>query len=96
MRGMEGLQKSYTNSIQSAKKHTIEAIKPEINLCKHLNQIEQDITINWTVRNREVKDIEVILKAKHGYEGWSECFESVISTFSYPNFPEKMTFNSTF
>ncbi len=96
MRGMEGLQKSYTNSMQAAKKQTIEAIKPEINLCKNLNKIQQEININWTVLNREVKGIKVSLVNKQNDEGWSECFESVISTFSYPSFPEKMTFNSIF
>jgi hypothetical protein len=96
MRSMESLQKSYTNSIQSTKKQTIEAIKPEISLCKKLNQINQEIKINWTVLNREVKEVEIILMNKQIDGGWSECFESVISTFSYPNFPEKVTFNTTF
>lgn len=96
MRGMEGLQKSYTNSILAAKKQTIEAIKPEISLCKKINLMNRDIMINWTVINNEVKDINVASITKQHNGGWSECFESVISTFSYPNFPEKMTFNNTF
>lgn len=96
MRSMESLQKSYANSIQSAKRQTIEAINPEISLCKKLNQINQVIKINWTVSNREVKGIDITLMNKQIEGGWSECFESVISTFSYPNFPEKVTFNTTF
>ncbi len=78
------------------KQQMIAVIEPELRLCKKLNRTTQGINATWSVHAAEVTEISVNLIGDTNDDVLSECVETVIKTFSFPNASEKVIFNSTF
>lgn len=94
MRGIKLLQSENT-AVSSDKQKIPESIKQDLDLCKKLSGIKQDVKVAWTVgQNNEIKEIEVTPTEK--LNDLSECVKAVVTTSSYPTLSEKVTFNSIF
>ncbi len=78
------------------KQQLLESLKPEFKLCKQLNEVSQDIQVNWVVQMTKVKMFEVILPKLLNNNGLSECMKAVVTAISYPMFSRTENFNSIF
>jgi hypothetical protein len=78
------------------KQQLLEALKPELKLCKRLNEISQDIRVSWVVQMTMVKMFEVKTPKISNKYGLSECMKSVVTAISYPMFSRVESFNSIF
>jgi len=97
MRGIGLSNNSDKSPINSDIKKILESIKPELVLCKNLNQISGKSKISWSVdQNSKSPQIDIISAKEVEDPLYSECLKTVITSFSYPKFSEKVTFNSDF
>ncbi len=72
-------------------------LKPELKLCKKLNQVSQTMEIKWTVMpDNKVNEIQVNQTGEIVNNGLSACAEAVVSAFMYPDFFKKEVFISSF
>jgi len=79
------------------KKQVLKLLKPELKLCKKLNQVSQTMEIKWTVMpDNKVNEIQVNQTGEIVNNGLSACAEAVISAFMYPDFSKKEVFISSF
>lgn len=84
-----------TNS-HLGKQQLLEALRPELKLCKQLYEISQDIHVNWIVQMTKVKMFEVASVGVQKNQGLADCIESVVTTVSYPMSSTRESFNSVF
>lgn len=97
MRDIKNLIKPKSAFVPIDKKSIIEAIKPELKLCKKLNGIKQQSKMAWVVdQNDDHIEIDIISAAGINYYGLFECVQTVISTFPYPTFSEKVDLSIEF
>ncbi len=78
------------------KQKLLAALKPELQLCKQVNEISQDIRVNWIVQMTKVKMFQVIAPEMPNKYGLSECMEAVVTAIPYPLFSRTVSFNSIF
>lgn len=79
------------------KKQVIELLKPELKLCKQLNQVSHTMEIKWTVMpDNKVNEIQVNQAGEIVNNSLSACAEAVVSAFMYPDFFKKEIFISSF
>jgi hypothetical protein len=89
--------RGFKQSIRVNKDQVLKLLKPELKLCKKLNQVSQTMEIKWTVMpDNKVNEIQVNQAGKTVNDGLSACAEAVISAFMYPDFSKKEVFISSF
>lgn len=97
MRDIQAKQETNNISTSFDKQKILDAIKPELLLCKKLNQISNNMQVGWLVDQTEAKQ-EIDIVSTQGVNHFSlfECVKTVVSTFSYPYFKGKVAFDSKF
>jgi len=93
MRDINLLLQAQNKDVSIDKNKILESIKAEIKLCKKLNGITENSEASWSVLGTEVENLEI---NSNNDPVLSECVETVITTFLYPVFSEKVIFKSTF
>lgn len=78
------------------KQQLVETLVSELKLCKKLNDISQDISINWIVQMANVKTFKILTPGVKNDDYFSGCIEGVITTTSYPRFSKEVSFDSVF
>ena len=97
MRGITFPSQSKPSFVPVDKNIIIESIKPELKLCKKLNENNQRSRIAWIVdQNDDQIEIDIISTEGISYFGFFDCIQTVISTFSYPSFSKKAEFSVDF
>ena len=73
-------------------KKMLSIIHSELQLCKELSQVSQEMKIEWSVETNKTTHIQSITLD----DALSRCTEAVIRTYPYPEFSEKKIFSSTY
>ncbi len=93
---MRDLNQLVTSVTHFDKPQLLESLKPELTLCKQVNEITQDIRVNWVVQMTKVKMFELMSPKVQQNDALSGCIEAVIKTTTYPMFSRKESFDSVF
>jgi len=76
------------------KQQILEAIKPELNLCKKINDTKQGLKVSWVVQEAVVSDIELTTSNKLNKQVLSNCLEAVIRSTIYPKSTKEVLFKA--
>ena len=92
MRDIKNLLKA--KSVILDKQQILEAIKPELKLCKKINDTKETMTVNWVVQEAVVSDIELTTSNKLDKQVLFDCLEAVIRSAMYPKSTKEVLFKA--